>query len=539
MIAGVEVSVGGAPLDAALADRITEVRVDHHAQLPDAFSIRISDPGLEHMDQSPFKLGAEVEIKFASPDGGVLTPLFNGQVLTVEPDFTVGHIMLAARGYDYAHALHRSSTSETYQDMTVGDIAQKVAQRAGFQSGEIAAGGGVHHFVQQSNETDWDFLWRLARRVDCEVVVEKRVLHFRKAAGKSDPVSLRWGEGLTAFRPRVTGVQQVDQVVVRHWDPKSKSAVDSVAKDEDGSSKIGVERSSVRKALGGGQVTVSDRPVSSPEEGAALAQSMLAQLGNAYLEAEGTTRGDPRLRAGTNVAIDGIGERFKGTYALASTSHVFRGATGYQTHFTISGRSPRTLIDLANPAPARSFGSSVVVGIVTQNEDPEKMGRVRIKYPALADGVEGWWARIVAPGAGDARGQLMMPIKDDEVLVAFEHGDIQHPYILGSLWNGQDAPGELVHTDGSYALHSDQQIAVSAKKAISVKGEDTLELESKGDMKITTTGGASITEDAAGEFKIKGGTSITIEAGTTLTIKGSSISIEGQTVAVKGMVQLG
>ena len=539
MIAGVEVSVGGAPLDAALADRITEVRVDHHAQLPDAFSIRISDPGLEHMDQSPFKLGAEVEIKFASPDGGTLTSLFTGQVLTVEPDFTVGHIMLAARGYDYAHALHRSSTSETYQDMTVGDIAQKVAQRAGFQAGEIAGGGGVHHFVQQSNETDWDFLWRLARRVDCEVVVEKKVLHFRKASANSEKVSLRWGEGLTAFRPRVTGVQQVDQVTVRSWDPKTKQTVESVAKDEDGSSKIGVERSSVRKALGGGRIVVSDRPVSSPEEGDALAKSVLAQLGNAYLEAEGTTRGDPRLRAGVTVSIDGIGERFKGDYALASTSHVFRGTTGYQTHFTISGRSPRTLIDLVNPSAPRSFGSSVVVGVVTQNEDPENMGRVRIKYPALGDQVEGWWARIAAPGAGKGRGQLMMPIKGDEVLVAFEHGDIAHPYILGSLWNGTDVPDDLMQTDGSYALHSDQKIAISAKKAISVKGEDALELESKSDMKLTTTSAAAIKQEASGEFTIKGGTSITIEAGTTLTIKGASISIEGQMVAVKGMVQLG
>jgi phage protein D len=539
VIGGVEVSVGGAALDAALADRINEVRVDHHAQLPDAFSIRISDPGLEHMDKSPFKLGAEVEIKFASPDGGALTSLFTGQVLTVEPDFTVGHMMLAARGYDYAHVLHRSSTSETYQDMTVGDIAKKVAARAGFQTGEIADGGGVYHFVQQSNETDWNFLWRLARRVDCDVVVDKRTLHFRKASSSSATVSVRWGEGLTTFRPRVTGVQQVDQVIVRSWDPKSKKAVDSVAKDEDGSSAIGVERSSVRKALGGGQIVVSDRPVSSPEEGDALAKSLLAQLGNAYLEAEGTTRGDPRLRAGVVIAIDGIGERFKGNYALASTSHVFRGTTGYQTHFTISGRSPRTLIDLVNPSPARSFGTSVVVGVVTQNEDPDNMGRVRIKYPALGDDVEGWWARLAAPGAGKGRGQLMMPIKDDEVLVAFEHGDIQHPYILGSLWNGSDTPDDLVQTDGSYALHSDHKIAISAKEGISVKGEDTLELESKGDMKITTTSGASITQDAAGELKIKGGTSVTIEAGTTLTIKGSSISIEGQTVAVKGMVQLG
>jgi phage protein D len=528
VISGVEVFVAGAPLDATLAGRITEVRVDHHAQLPDAFAVRISDPALEQMDKSPFKLGAEVEVKFASPDGGAMTSLIVGQVLTVEPEFTVGHVMLAARGYDYAHALHRSSSSATYQNVTVGDIAKTVASRAGFQVGEIAAGGGVLDFVQQSNETDWDFLWRLARRIDCDVVVEKRTLHLRKADARSASVTLRWGEGLTSFRPRVTGVQQFDEVIVRSWDPKQKKSVDSTAKDEQGTSKIGVERSSVRKALGGGTLTVSDRPVSTPEEGTALAESVLAQLGNAYLEAEGTTRGDPRLRSGVVVAIDGIGERFKGEYALASTTHVFRGTTGYQTHFTISGRSPRTLIDLVNPSPQRTFGSSVVVGIVTQNEDPEHLGRVRIKYPALSDQVEGWWARMAAPGAGKGRGQLMMPIKDDEVLVAFEHGDLQHPYILGSLWNGDDTPGELVQTDGSYALHSDQKIAVTAAKAISITGKDTLTLESTGDLTIKTDG--SIKQNANGEITVQG---------QTITIKGSSISIEGTTVKVSGMVQLG
>lgn len=528
MISGVEVLVGGAPLDATLAGRITEVRVDHHAQLPDSFAVRISDPAIEEMDKSPFKLGAEVEIKFASPDGGAMTSLIVGQVLTVEPEFTVGHVMLAARGYDYGHALHRSSSSATYQNVTVGDVAKTVAGRAGFQVGEIADGGGVLDFVQQSNETDWDFLWRLARRVDCDVVVEKRTLHFRKADTKASTVALKWGEGLTTFRPRVTGVQQLDEVVVRSWDPKQKKAVDSVAKSEDGTSKIGVERSAVRKALGGGTLTVSDRPVSTPEEGTALAESLLAQLGNAYLEAEGTTRGDPRLRAGVCVSIDGIGERFKGDYSLASTSHIFRGTTGYQTHFTISGRSPRTLIDLVSPSQPRSFGTSVVVGIVTQNEDPEGMGRVRIMYPSLDGKVEGWWARMAAPGAGNGRGQLMMPLKDDEVLVAFEHGDVQHPYIIGSLWNGTDTPGDLVHTDGSYALHTEQQIVMQADKAISVTGKDTLKLESTGDLTVTTNG--SIKQNATGEVTIQG---------QSITIKGSSISIEGSTVKVSGMVQLG
>jgi uncharacterized protein involved in type VI secretion and phage assembly len=123
-----------------------------------------------------------------------------------------------------------------------------------------------------------------------------------------------------------------------------------------------------------------------------------------------------------------------------------------------------------------------------------------------------------------------MPLKDDEVLVAFEHGDVQHPYIIGSLWNGTDTPGDLVHTDGSYALHTEQQIVMKADKAIEISGKDTFKLESKGDMTITATNG-SIKQDAStGEVAI---------SGQTITIKGQSISIEGTTVKVSGMVQLG
>ena len=83
----------------------------------------------------------------------------------------------------------------------------------------------------------------------------------------------------------------------------------------------------MRTALGGGTMTVADRPVSTPEEADALAKSVLAQLGNAYLEAEGTARGDPRLRAGVTVQIDGVGERFSGNYTLSSTHATSSAAT--------------------------------------------------------------------------------------------------------------------------------------------------------------------------------------------------------------------
>ena len=79
---------------------------------------------------------------------------------------------------------------------------------------------------------------------------------------------------------------------------------------------------------------------------------------------------------------------------------------------------------------------------MTNNDDPDNLGRVRVKYPALGDDVEGAWARIATVSAGNARGLLMLPVVGEEVLVGFEHDDTTRPYVLGSLFNGVDMPGD-------------------------------------------------------------------------------------------------
>ena len=78
----------------------------------------------------------------------------------------------------------------------------------------------------------------------------------------------------------------------------------------------------------------------------------------------------------------------------------------------------------------------VVTGIVKSLDDPEKQGRIELHFPWLADGPRSSWAPVASPLAGKERGQFFMPEIDDEVLVAFEHGDFAHPFILGFLWNG-------------------------------------------------------------------------------------------------------
>lgn len=82
----------------------------------------------------------------------------------------------------------------------------------------------------------------------------------------------------------------------------------------------------------------------------------------------------------------------------------------------------------------------LVVGIVTNNQDTEKLGRVKVKFPWLHDSVESWWARIAYPMAGKERGYWWIPEVEDEVLVGFEHGDVRFPYVVGGLHNGVDKP---------------------------------------------------------------------------------------------------
>ena len=537
-VPAVEIKIKGAPFDPEL-NNLVELRLQQSLLLPDTFTARFTDPERKLVART-FEIGDPVELSFCSADGRRLQKLFQGEITSLEPEFG-REVVLTIRGYDRSHRLNREKRSATYPDMTASQIVKKIAGRNSLTPKVEETGPSPPpKFTKQNNETDWELLVRLAQLYDFEVLVDGRDLHFRKAGkgagrpavecfyGPSDQHSQQRPR-LLEFYPRVTGMQQATEVIVRSWDPAKKTKIEAKAKPQiDG---IGIHRAKVVKALGGGTITIPDAQVTSMGEARKLAEAVAQHAGEAFREATGTTEGDPRIGAGTDLDVKGLGPRFSGKYHVSSATHIFSGS--YRTKFTVAGRAPRTLLDLMSPA-SKKKSSSIVVGLVTNNQDPDNLGRVRIKFPGLDD-LEGWWARIATAHAGKDRGLLMMPKVGDEVLVGFENDDPHKPYVLGALFNGKDTPGEMVDKDGSFWLKSEKFTEVRSKDNVTIKTEKDLIVEVKGSINEKTDKNLSIKVGQSEDVSVT--QSFTLEAGTELTLKCGQASIKltkvGQ-VEIKG-----
>src|SRR3954447_4538101 len=533
-VGSVDVLVNGAALDPKFRAPLSDVKVTDSLTLPDTALVRSADLKGDNVDGNPLVVGAKLEIKFGAMDANATASVFKGQITTVEPEFTPSGVTISARAYDNSHKLNRERKTRTFQNMSASDMIKKVTGEAGLTP-KVQSTNVVHEFFQQSNETDWDFAWRLALMHDYEVVVNDQTLNFRKAGGNGGAtLSLRWGEGLTTYRPRISGVQQVDKVEVRGWDPKAKKAITGSASSPQTTSKAGLDRAKLAKGLNGGTTAIKDRAMTSTAEANEIAKAALQRTADAHYEADGVAIGNPALKAGARVKIEGVGKNFGGEFIVSTSTHSYRGHSGYQTAFTISGRSSRTLTELIRQPESRDWSASLVVGVVTNNNDPEQRGRVRVKYLSLSDSEESAWARVATPSTGNERGILMLPQVDEEVIVGFEHGDTRRPIVLGSTFNGKDKPGAELYQnrDGSLAVVSKEKIHLHSKKDFEIKSDQNMIVEITQDEKVKVSGNA--THESTGNNKMKA-QQFTVEAGSSMTVKGISVTVEASaSLTLKG-----
>ncbi|MEV6995634.1 VgrG-related protein [Streptomyces sp. NPDC093228] len=576
-----KVNLAGAPLPDPVAGRLVSAWIDSSVNVPAAFRLVFSDPARDLLGLLPsLTVGAKAEL-VPYTDGTSGRPLVTGEVTALEADADGLGKSLIVRGYDPGHRLLRNRRVAGYPNMTAADIVRRLATQNGLTVGTVDATPTVYELATQPNLTDWEFLTRLARENNVHLYFDEdgqlQFTALRTAAGApsdstpaaQSPYVVEFGVNATNSRVAVTAAGQVPSVSVRGWDlqtkrPLSADAPATTTKDI----LADITPGEVSRPFGQASLTGTAVPYTTQAQVRQAAQALADDVTASFAELEVAVDGNPQLRPGIPVALNGAGAPFEGKYTVTGVRHVFASGEQYTTWVQVSGRQFRSLYGLAAGQQQAPTMPGVVIAVVSNIKDPLGMGRVKLRFPWLSDSYESDWCRVAQFG-GVRGGGLILPEVNDEVLAAFDRGSLEHPYVLAGLYNGVDklpriqegsppvdptigsvnwrklasrsgqavellddarrAQGVRLRTgDGSLTVHLDQNrtsVTVSSDGSVSIRGARGVDIKAGGDLNLTAgravniSAGAALNLKAAGKVGLAAGGAVSVDAVGVASIK--------------------
>ncbi len=571
------VSINSMDLLPTVQPKLRRTLIDTRLHLPDMFELTFEDADNSVISDQMVKIGSVVKIFGGASGASKAECLIKGEITSIEGEYNGLTIHTIIRGYEKSHRLQRASRTRTFVDMKDSDIASQVAREAGFTGGDtdISDTSTTHRHVSQVSQTDWDFLRGRAQEIGFETGVSQGKFFFREASSAKPsgggglagaiggaisalagdgPPTLTFQQNMLTFRPRRSAANITKDVEVRVYDYETAEVVVGSAPLKTGTAKLDDDPDPEELA---GSFTglpfpiptlpkipglpslgimpsmtarvIVNRPLDwgSPTSSAVdeMAKGVAEHMASTILEAEGIIYGNPKVQAGKKVVIAGVAEEFTGEWMVTSARHVFDTEDGgYTTLFEVSGRHDRTLLGLASLGSASVRPSTIngnVIGVVTNNNDPDSMGRVKLGFPWLAPNYESDWARVVQVGMGKEWGNLFLPEVGDEVLVGFEFGDTRRPYVIGGLINGKSE-----HPLLTSAVKSSGLSAQVVKRGIVSRIGNQLTFEDEIPSPLTpkpATKGTILLGDADGKMKlfidtVKGELRIVCDGGSLVPI---------------------
>ncbi|ACU73254.1 Rhs element Vgr protein [Catenulispora acidiphila DSM 44928] len=602
-----KVEIGGT-LPRLLKASLDSCWVESTLNVPSTFHIAFKDKTRLLMStNAQLKIGAPVTIFAVAGLIGEDQPLITGQVTGIEADYSGGDFYTVIRGMDHAFKLLRKRRVALYKNMSASDIVRQVAGQHGVAIGKIESTPPPPPDSQtsQPNVDDWTFLQSLAERAGKVVYFDnKGLLHFRApvkavpltglSADKS-PYVLEFGANTLRCRSGFTAADQVSMVSSRGWNMVTKQTLIGRAQAAANPDVLaGLSPAQVSRPFGTGTLVETGTPYVSQSETDSAAKSLATDVTSSFAELEVAVRGTPQLLPDKSVTLTKAGTPFDGAYTVTGVRHLFEHGT-YETWVSMTGRQFRSLYGLASggahgPGGTGQRMSGVVSGIVTDIHDPLRMGRVKLRFPWLDDDYVSDWARTVqhggvsvhgglepahgadhipagSPGSGGFIGYAV----NDEVLVTFDRGDFDQPYVIGGLYNGVNKPtrfteDNLVSKDGIpnvLAVSSrrgnrlellDDELGMKAGvKVLTSDEKQSIELDkmtktstvknsvgpimvesNAPDGRVTIrSGAASITLTAEGTVNIEGATEVSVSAGAMLSLKAAELNLAAPVTTVE------
>jgi phage baseplate assembly protein gpV len=538
---GPVISVSGAELPASLTTDLVSVRVERGLRQVGRAELTFVDSGFARLTGNKEKFQVEADLRITV--GPARTVVFEGVVtgLRIDQEGQRSSFTVVADEKTYVLASRQKAT--VFASMTDAEVTTKMLRDAGLTT-------VVEPFATEVHEhrlvTDSPLRW--LERV-CDVYgVEwwwDGGVHVDKASAGTTQIALDV-DGDVAWLHVEAQDAGPGSVHTRTWDDQRDEPVLG-----DGSSArpllpdvaLFTGAGSVGKAGATREVTVpvtgSHAQSSAKAQGEALVARARESRVVLRLETFGLVAG---LAPRTKAKLQNAGP-LNGTYPVTAVTHVWD-VNGGRTRILAGPRRPVSLgAVIAEGAPGTPGGryDGILVGQVTNIDDPKKQGRIKVQLPTLGASIESEWARVLIPGGGKGRGLVALPQVGDQVIVGFEERDLQRPLVLGTVYSGKKTPPEgtavksgqapsagFTSANGHTLLLWDE--SEPAKDGVHVVHKKGHEVAVMGDrVQVKTAAGTPISLES-------GSSSFVIDKQGNITITGMKVVIEGkQGVEVKGL----
>ncbi|MCU1329300.1 MAG: Rhs element Vgr protein [Bryobacterales bacterium] len=362
--------------------------------------------------------------------------LFDGQITAMEHKFGPDSTReLRVRAYDRLHCLRKRQPVRVHVQTSLADLARELTADLGFAV-EQTESSPVWNRVFQYRQSDLELLVELGARCGQYLALRGDTLHLLTLQGAGAAIPLKLGDSLLEASVELNDNTACRSVMASGWNSSRWEDFRGLALD----ARLGrdIAHEVVPSEPGGnGERTLVDEWAEDADHAVALAQAELDARAAGEVTFRGVAEGNPRLRPGVPIDIAGLGSDVSGRFVLAKAVHTVERQTGYLSEISTTPPTFR----------ARSKGTVASPGVVSRVDDPEGLGRVKVKLTTYQD-LETDWMGVLSPGAGGKKGFIMIPDVSDQVLVLFSHNDPAQGVVLGGLF-GVHAPPDAGVEGGS------------------------------------------------------------------------------------------